>query len=65
MAGTYGVIQYVLSRLKINNGKIGISVGEFDAFKYPSESCLIKKKRHSNCICSDPIYQSVFKEKWG
>ena len=65
LAGTYGVIQYVLSRLKINNGKIVTSVGEFDAFNYPTESCLIKKKRHSNCICGDLIYQSVFKEKWG
>ncbi len=64
LAGTYGVIQYVLSKLNISNGKIVASVGEFDALSYPSESCLMKKNRNSNCICGDTIYQSVFKEKW-
>lgn len=65
LAGTYGVIQYMVSRFKIPDGKTITSVGEFDAFTYPSESCLIKKKRHPKCICNDPIYQEVFKNKWG
>ena len=64
LAGTYGVIQYVLSKFKILEEKIITSVGEFNAFDYPGESSLIKKKRHPNCICNDPIYQEVFKKKW-
>jgi len=64
LAGTYGVIQYILSRFKIPNGKKITSVGEFNAFNYPSESCLIKKKRHPKCVCNDPIYQEAFKNKW-
>lgn len=64
LAGTYGVIQYILSRFKIPEGKLITSVGEFNAFKYPSESCLIKKNRHPKCICNDPIYQEVFNNKW-
>ena len=64
LAGTYGIIQYILSKIEIPNGKIITSVGEFNAFNYPSESCLIKKKRHPKCVCNDPIYQEAFKNKW-
>ncbi|KKL11530.1 hypothetical protein LCGC14_2544910, partial [marine sediment metagenome] len=53
-----------LTQLEIKDAKKVVSVAEFDAFTYPSESCLIKKKRHPNCICNDPIYQEVFKNKW-
>ncbi|MFX0008912.1 MAG: ThiF family adenylyltransferase [Candidatus Hermodarchaeota archaeon] len=65
LAGTYGVIQYVLSKITNPNRKKIISIGEFNAFNYPAECFLIKKKRHTKCICNDPIYQKVFKEKWG
>jgi len=64
LAGTYAVIQYILDHLEISNGKRIESVAEFDAFSYPSEDCLIKKRRNQNCICNDPIYQKVFKKKW-
>ncbi len=64
LAGTYAVIIYILDQLKITFGKKFESVAEFDAFSYPSENCLIKKYREQNCICSDPIYQEVFKNKW-
>ena len=64
LAGVYAIIQYILAQLEIKDAKKVVSVAEFDAFTYPSESCLIKKKRHPNCICNDPIYQEVFKNKW-
>ena len=64
LAGTYGVIQYILSHFKNLEGKLITSVGEFNAFKYPTEHCLIKKKRHPKCVCNDPIYQEAFKNKW-
>lgn len=64
LAGTYVVIQYILDQLEITHGKKIESVAEFDAFSYPSENCIIKKHREPNCICNDPIYQKVFKNKW-
>lgn len=64
LAGTYVVIQYILDQLEITHGKKIESVAEFDAFSYPSENSLIKKHREPNCICNDPIYQKVFKNKW-
>lgn len=64
LAGTYAVIQYILHQLEIGKEKIIESIADFNAFTYPSEECLIKKERHSNCICNDPIYQEVFKNKW-
>lgn len=64
MAGVYSVIQFLLNELEIKNGHLIESVAEFNAFAYPNEDCFIKKKRHPNCICNDPIYQEVFKNKW-
>lgn len=65
LAGTYAVIQYILDKLEISNGIKIESVAEFDGLSYPSENCLIKKHRNQNCICNDPIYQEIFKNKWG
>jgi len=64
MAGVYSVIQFILTKLGIQKGHIIDSVAEFNAFTYPNEDCLIKKKRHPNCVCNDPIYQEIFKNKW-
>lgn len=64
MAGVYSVVQFILNKIGIENGHLVESVAEFNAFVYPNEDCLIKKKRHPNCICNDPIYQEVFKNKW-
>ncbi|MFQ5981432.1 MAG: ThiF family adenylyltransferase [Candidatus Heimdallarchaeota archaeon] len=63
LAGTYAVIQYALSMLDKENDSIQ-SVAEFDGFSYPNEKCLLKKKRYLKCICSDPIYQEVYLQKW-
>ena len=64
LAGVYAVIQYVLSKINIDSNTIIKSVAEFDAFSYPNENCLIKKKKHKNCVCNDLIYQDAFKKKW-
>ena len=64
MAGVYSVIQFLLNELEIKKGHLIESIAEFNAFAYPNEDCFIKKKRHPNCICNDPIYQEVFKNKW-
>ena len=64
LVGTYAVIQYILHQLEIGEEGVIKSIADFDAFTYPSEECLIRKKRHPNCICNDPIYQKVFRNKW-
>ncbi len=65
LAGVYSVIQFILTKMGIENGHLVESVAEFNAFAYPNEDCLIKKKRHPKCVCNDPIYQVVYKNKWG
>ena len=64
LAGVNAVIQYVLS--KIDSEKYGrnIFIGEYDAFSYPNENCMIKKKRNKNCVCNDEIYQQAYRKKW-
>lgn len=64
LVGTYLVIQYILHQLEIEEGELVQSIAEFNAFTYPSEECLIKKKRNPNCICGNPFYREVFKNKW-
>lgn len=64
LVGTFLVIQYILHQLEIEEGELIQSIADFNAFTYPSEECLIKKKRNPNCICGNPIYQEVFKNKW-
>ncbi len=65
LVGTYIVIQYILHQLGIEEGELIQSIADFNAFAYPIEDCLIKKKRHPKCVCNDPIYQVVYKNKWG
>lgn len=63
LGGTYAGIQYILHQLEIEEGVI-ISIADFNAYTYPSEECLIKKKRYPKCICNNQIYQKTFKNKW-
>lgn len=63
LAGITAVIQYILSKIDPECSK-NIHIGEYDAFSYPNENCLLKKKKNTNCVCNDEIYQEVFREKW-
>ncbi len=64
LAGTYVIIQYIIDRLNCTKGQKFKSITDFDALAYPTIDCFIKKIKEHNCICSDPIYQDVFKKKW-
>lgn len=64
LAGTYGAIQWILSKMDIDPNYSFEGVAEFDAFFYPNEDCIQKKEKNPKCICSDQDYIDTYNAKW-
>lgn len=55
--------QFILSKIGQSDATIK-SVGEFNALRWPDNNSIFVKLKRNDCICSDPDYITVFKEKW-
>ena len=57
--------QFILSKLELSkDAKLIESLSDFDALKIPNSSCIMTALKNPKCICSDPVYQKAFNEKW-
>jgi molybdopterin/thiamine biosynthesis adenylyltransferase len=65
LAGTLLASQLILSQLKLPPDAFVVeSVAEFDCFRLPNISCLMKKRRNPKCFCNEPTYAEAYQTKW-
>lgn len=55
--------QFVLSKIGHSDNALK-SVGEFNALRWPDNNSIFVKLKRDDCVCSDPDYVQVFKDKW-